>query len=120
MPGLGHIPIIGELFKSRAFDSTKRELVIFAVPSHGVRDVIRRAARAALGLVGLAVLAAFTAVFVRRPELVTLTLLVVAPLRLPFDFGGSHRLFVGLAQNGEIGRLLSRSSRLLQDSRSNN
>ncbi|WNG38092.1 secretin [Archangium minus] len=32
LPGLGHIPIVGELFKSRAFDSTKRELVIFVTP----------------------------------------------------------------------------------------
>ena len=32
LPGFGHIPIIGELFKSRAFDSTKRELVIFVTP----------------------------------------------------------------------------------------
>jgi pilus assembly protein CpaC len=32
IPGLGHIPIVGELFKSRAFDSTKRELVIFVTP----------------------------------------------------------------------------------------
>ncbi|GEL72631.1 MULTISPECIES: type II and III secretion system protein family protein [Myxococcus] len=32
LPGLGHIPIIGELFKSRGFDSTKRELVIFVTP----------------------------------------------------------------------------------------
>ncbi len=32
LPGLGHIPIIGELFKNRAFDSTKRELVIFVTP----------------------------------------------------------------------------------------
>jgi pilus assembly protein CpaC len=32
LPGLGHIPIIGELFKSRAFDSSKRELVIFVTP----------------------------------------------------------------------------------------
>ncbi len=32
LPGLGHIPIIGEIFKSRAFDSTKRELVIFVTP----------------------------------------------------------------------------------------
>jgi pilus assembly protein CpaC len=32
VPGLGHIPIIGELFKSRGFDSTKRELVIFVTP----------------------------------------------------------------------------------------
>jgi pilus assembly protein CpaC len=32
LPGLGHIPIIGELFKNRAFDSNKRELVIFVAP----------------------------------------------------------------------------------------
>jgi len=32
LPGLGHIPIIGELFKNSAFDSTKRELVIFVTP----------------------------------------------------------------------------------------
>ena len=32
LPGLGNIPIVGELFKNRAFDSTKRELVIFVTP----------------------------------------------------------------------------------------
>jgi pilus assembly protein CpaC len=32
LPGLGHIPIIGELFKNRAFDTSKRELVIFVTP----------------------------------------------------------------------------------------
>lgn len=32
LPGLGHIPIIGELFKNRGFDQTKRELVIFVTP----------------------------------------------------------------------------------------
>jgi pilus assembly protein CpaC len=32
LPLLGHIPIIGELFKSRALDSTRRELVIFVTP----------------------------------------------------------------------------------------
>ena len=32
IPGIGHIPIIGELFKNRAFDVTKRELVIFVTP----------------------------------------------------------------------------------------
>ncbi|MCL2011471.1 MAG: pilus assembly protein N-terminal domain-containing protein [Cystobacterineae bacterium] len=31
-PGLGHIPIIGELFKNRGFDTTKRELLIFVTP----------------------------------------------------------------------------------------
>ena len=32
VPGLGHIPILGELFKSRDFIGTKRELVIFVTP----------------------------------------------------------------------------------------
>ena len=64
-------------------------------------------ARAALGLVGLAVLVA-----VRRasscagPELVPLAILVAAPLRMPLDFGAAHRFYVGLPQDGEIGRLL--------------
>lgn len=32
VPGLGSIPIIGELFKNRAFDASKRELLIFVTP----------------------------------------------------------------------------------------
>lgn len=32
LPGLGHLPIIGELFKNRSFDTNKRELVIFVTP----------------------------------------------------------------------------------------
>ena len=63
-------------------------------------------ARAALGLVGLAILGAVTVLFVRRPELVPLAILVAAPLRMPLDFGAVHRYYVGLPQNGEIGRLL--------------
>jgi putative inorganic carbon (HCO3(-)) transporter len=63
-------------------------------------------ARAVLGIVGLAILAAFTVVFVRRPELVPLVILIAAPFRMPLDFGASHRFFVGLPENGQIGRLL--------------
>ena len=48
----------------------------------------------------------FTTLFVRRPELVPLAILVAAPLRMPLDFGAAHRFYVGLPQNGEIGRLL--------------
>ncbi len=46
VPGLGHIPIIGELFKNRAFDTNKRELVIFVTPrivnpdSDRIRNII--------------------------------------------------------------------------------
>lgn len=64
------------------------------------------ASRAALGIVGLAVLSVGALLFVRRPELVPLLVLIAAPFRLPFDFGGGHRLFVGLARDGQIGRLL--------------
>src|SRR5690606_36774361 len=32
LPGLGNIPIVGELFKNRGFDNDKRELVIFVTP----------------------------------------------------------------------------------------
>ena len=64
------------------------------------------ASRAALGIVGLAVLAVGALAFVRRPELVPLLVLIAAPFRLPFDFGGGHRFFVGLARDGQIGRLL--------------
>jgi pilus assembly protein CpaC len=32
LPGLGHIPIIGEFFKNRDFTGSKRELVIFVTP----------------------------------------------------------------------------------------
>jgi len=32
IPGIGSIPIIGELFKSRGMDSSKRELLIFVTP----------------------------------------------------------------------------------------
>ncbi len=64
------------------------------------------ASRAALGIVGLAGLAIGSLLFVSRPELVTLFVLIAAPFRLPLDFGAEHRLYVGLARNGQIGRLL--------------
>jgi pilus assembly protein CpaC len=46
LAGLGHIPIIGELFKDRSFDTSKRELVIFVTPrivnpdSDKIRNII--------------------------------------------------------------------------------
>lgn len=32
LPGIGNIPIVGELFKQRGFDQSKRELVVFVTP----------------------------------------------------------------------------------------
>ena len=54
-------------------------------------------ARAALGVIGLVGLVLFAALFVRRPELVPLAILLAAPVRLPLDFGAAHRFYVGLA-----------------------
>ncbi len=64
-------------------------------PSHG-----------ALALAGLGVAAVVAVGFVARPELVPLVILVAAPFRMPLDLGSTHRFYVGLPQNGEIGRLL--------------
>ena len=77
------------------------EAILAASGGNGVS-----ATRAALGIVGLAAMAVGARLLVRRPELVPLLVLIAAPLRLPFDFGGGHRLFVGLARDGQIGRLL--------------
>jgi hypothetical protein len=64
------------------------------------------ASQAALGLVGLGLLATTAAFFVLRPVLVLPVLLLAAPFRLPLDFGPEHRLYVALARGGEAGRLL--------------
>jgi O-antigen ligase/polysaccharide polymerase Wzy-like membrane protein len=64
------------------------------------------ASHGALAFLGLCLAAVVAVVFVRRPELVPLAILVAAPLRMPLDFGSAHRFYVGLPTNGEIGRLL--------------
>ena len=61
----------------------------------------------AAGLVlGLPLLAAFGAFFVRWPALVPPVVVAAAPFRLPFDVGAGHRLFIGLGENGALGRLV--------------
>src|SRR3954447_16328535 len=59
--------------------------------------------QAALGLFGLAVLAAAAAVLVRLPALVLPVFLLAAPFRLPLDFGSAHPLYVSIARGGETG-----------------
>jgi pilus assembly protein CpaC len=50
MPGLGDIPVLGELFKSRAFVNEETDLVIFLTPTiidpeHRInQDALRRVA----------------------------------------------------------------------------
>jgi len=63
-------------------------------------------ARSAVVFVGLGGAALVAVLFVRRPELVPLAIVVAAPLRMPLDFGAAHRFYVGLPHNGDLGRLL--------------
>jgi hypothetical protein len=60
----------------------------------------------ALGLAGVAPLAALTWLFLRRAALVTPLVLAAAPFRLPLDFDPDHRFFVAVAEEGQLGRLL--------------
>ena len=77
------------------------EAVLVASGPNGVS-----AARVGLAVMGVAGLVGLAFLFVRRPELVPLAVLIAAPLRLPLDFGAAHRFYVGLPQGGETGRLL--------------
>jgi hypothetical protein len=60
----------------------------------------------AAGLAGLAVLGVAAAALVRYPTFVTPVVLAAAPFRLPLDVDRRHRFFVGVAEAGQLGRLL--------------
>ena len=106
--------VLGALGAPLVLVSSRRYVVLGGLGSIAVAEALLAASggltvsasRAALGIVGLAGLVIGSVLFVRRPELVTLFVLVAAPFRLPLDFGADHRLFVGIARDGQIGRLL--------------
>jgi hypothetical protein len=58
------------------------------------------------GVLGLAVLAGAAALLVRYPAWLPLALLVAAPLRPPLTLGDGGGFPIGLAEDGELGRLL--------------
>jgi hypothetical protein len=60
----------------------------------------------AAGAVGVVILCAATLVLARRPALVPLAVLVVAPLRPPIEFDRSSSVLISVAQDGRLGRLL--------------
>ena len=72
----------------------------------GPLDRLSGASGAAALAVGAIALAAATALFVRRPSLVPIAVLVAAPLRPPLSFDSSATLFVQIADDGRLGRLL--------------
>ena len=106
--------VLGAIGAPLLLVSSRRTVILAGLALVGLAEVVLAAAgpgavspaRAALGFVGLAGLAVFTVVFVRRPELVPLVILIAAPFRMPLDFGAGHRFYVGLPENGQIGRLL--------------
>jgi hypothetical protein len=57
-------------------------------------------------VLALVVLAVVAALFVRWPEIVPALVLAAAPFRLPLTFNRHHRFLVGVAEPGQLGRLL--------------
>jgi O-antigen ligase len=72
----------------------------------GLIDALGSAAGLAAAVVGAAVLCAAALVLVRRPALVPLVVLAVAPLRPPIAFDSNSRFLITIAQDGRLGRLL--------------
>jgi putative inorganic carbon (HCO3(-)) transporter len=60
----------------------------------------------ALGAAALVPLAGAAAIFVRWPVAVLPAVLAAAPFRPPLEFDSGNRFFVGVAEEGELGRLL--------------
>ena len=61
---------------------------------------------AGAGLLAALALGAAAWFLVRRPGLVPVLVLLAAPFRLPLDFDRSNALFVSIADDGQLGRLL--------------
>ena len=72
----------------------------------GPFDWLSGATGAAAVALALAALAAATALFVKRPAIVPIAVLVAAPLRPPLSFDSSSALLVQIADDGRLGRLL--------------
>ena len=72
----------------------------------GPLDRLSGATGAAAVALALAALAAGAALFVKRPGIVPIAVLVTAPLRPPLSFDSSSALLVQIADDGRLGRLL--------------
>jgi O-Antigen ligase len=72
----------------------------------GPLDRLSGASGAAAVALALLALAAATALFVKRPGIVPIAVLVAAPLRPPLSFDSSSTFLVQVADDGRLGRLL--------------
>src|SRR5215217_7962812 len=82
------------------------ELALAWAVGGGPLDRLSGASAAAAAALGLVVLVAAAALFVKRPALVPIAVLVTAPLRPPLSFDSSSALLVQIADDGRLGRLL--------------
>ena len=72
----------------------------------GPLDRLSGASGAGAVAIAVAALGAAAAVFVKRPAIVPIAVLVAAPLRPPISFDSSSALLVRIAEDGRLGRLL--------------
>lgn len=100
--GRGRIALLGGL---AAIAAAEILLASDLVPGSLAGKLISAGGAAGLVL-GIPLLASLGAGFVRWPALVPPVVVAAAPFRLPFDIGAGHRLFVGLGENGALGRLV--------------
>ena len=82
------------------------ELTLAWALGGGPLDRLSGASGAAAALLGALAIGAAAALFVRRPALVPLVVLVAAPLRPPLSFDSSSTFLVSVADDGRLGRLL--------------
>ena len=69
-------------------------------------DKLASAAGVVAATVGMLLVGGAAAIFVRRPALVPVAVLVAAPFRPPLDFDRDNRFLLSVAQDGRLGRLL--------------
>jgi O-antigen ligase len=82
------------------------ELALAWALGGGPLDRLSGASGAAAALLGAVAIGAAAALFVRRPALVPLAVLVAAPLRPPLSFDSTSTFLVSIADDGRLGRLL--------------
>ena len=99
--GRGRLPLLAGLVVLGA-----AELGLAWALGGGPLDRLSGASGAAAVALALVALGAATALFVKRPAIVPIAVLVAAPLRPPLSFDSSSTLLVQIADDGRLGRLL--------------
>jgi hypothetical protein len=99
--GRGRLPLLAGLVVLGA-----AELGLAWALGGGPLDRLSGASDVAAVALALAALGGATALFVKRPGIVPIAVLVAAPLRPPLSFDSSSTLLVEIADDGRLGRLL--------------